>query len=98
MHLGPGVDDWCMTATTTLRVHPATRDKVNALARDEFGGEPASRVIERLLADRQKIRILEAYDRLASDPEHWRDYLAELGEWEVTAGDGLAEAPPGSRP
>ncbi|HEY1639854.1 MAG TPA: hypothetical protein VGG35_04135 [Streptosporangiaceae bacterium] len=31
-----------MTATTTLRVHPATRDKVNALARDEFGGEPAS--------------------------------------------------------
>jgi hypothetical protein len=61
-------------------------------------GRVRRRASERLLADRQKIRILEAYDRLASDPEHWRDYLAELGEWEVTAGDGLAEAPPGSRP
>lgn len=78
------------TPMTTLRVHPATRDKVNALAVDEFGGASADKVIDRLLADHQKIKILEAYDRLAADPERWRGYLAELGEWEPTAGDGLA--------
>lgn len=77
------------TSMTTLRVHPATRDKVNALAADEFGGATADKVIDRLLADHQKIKILEAYDRLAADPERWRDYLAELDEWEPTAGDGL---------
>jgi hypothetical protein len=48
-------------------------------------------VIDRLLVDHQKIMILEAYDRLAADPERWRDYLAEIGEWDVTAGDGLDE-------
>jgi hypothetical protein len=70
-------------------VHPATRDKVNALAAEEFGGAAADKVIDRLLVDHQKIMILEAYDRLAADPERWRDYLAEIGEWDVTAGDGL---------
>jgi len=78
-----------MTAMTTIRLDRATRDKVNALAADEFGGASADKVIERLLADHQKIRILEAYDRLAGDPEHWRDYLDELGEWDTSAGDGL---------
>jgi len=78
------------TLMTTLRVHPATRDKVNALAADEFEGAAADKVIDRLLADHQKIKILEAYDRLAADPELWRDYAAELDEWEGTAGDGLA--------
>lgn len=77
------------TSMTTLRVHPATRDKVNALAAEEFGGAAADKVIDRLLADHQKIKILEAYDRLAADPERWRDYLAELDEWEATTGDGL---------
>jgi hypothetical protein len=72
-------------------VHPATRDKVNALAAEEFGGAAADKVIDRLLVDHQKIMILEAYDRLAADPERWRDYLAEIGEWDVTAGDGLDE-------
>jgi hypothetical protein len=70
-------------------VHPATRDKVNALAAEEFGGAAADKVIDALLVDHQKIMILEAYDRLAADPERWRDYLAEIGEWDVTAGDGL---------
>jgi len=74
---------------TTLRVDPATRDKVNALAADEFDGAAADKVINRLLEDHQKVRILEAYDRLAADPERWRDYLAEVDEWEATAGDGL---------
>jgi hypothetical protein len=80
-----------MTAApvTTLRVHPSTRDKVNALGAQELGGASADQVIERLLADHQKILILEAYDRLAADPERWADYLAEIGEWDVTAGDGL---------
>ena len=46
-------------------------------------------MVDRLLTDHQKIRILEAYDRLAADPERWREYLAELDEWDATAGDGL---------
>lgn len=79
-----------MTLMTTLRVHPDTRDTVNALAADEFGGASADKVIERLLADHRKIRILEAYDRLAADPEQWRDYVAEIDEWDATAGDELA--------
>jgi hypothetical protein len=74
---------------TTLRVQPVTRDKVNALGTQEFDGASADAVIERLLADHQKILILEAYDRLAADPERWADYLAEVGEWDVTVGDGL---------
>jgi len=77
------------SSMTTLRVDPATRDKVNALAADEFDGAAADKVINRLLEDHQKVRILEAYDRLAADPERWRDYLAEVDEWEATAGDGL---------
>ncbi|HXP20884.1 MAG TPA: hypothetical protein VN840_14675 [Streptosporangiaceae bacterium] len=77
------------TPMTTLRVRSATRDRVNALAADEFGGAAADKVIDALLADHQKIKILEAYDRLAADPEQWRDYLAELEEWDATAGDGL---------
>jgi hypothetical protein len=76
-------------AITTLRVHPDTRDKVNALAADEFGDATADKVINLLLADHQKIRILEAYDRLAADPERWHDYLAEISEWDATLGDGL---------
>ena len=43
------------------------RDKVNALAADEFGGASADKVIERLLADHQKIRILEGLR-----PPGWR--------------------------
>ena len=46
-------------------------------------------MLEQLLADHQKIRILEAYARLASDPEHWRDYLSEIRERDVTSADGL---------
>jgi hypothetical protein len=74
---------------TTLRVHQATRDRVSALAADEFGGAAADKVIDALLADHQKIKILEAYDRLAADPDRWRDYLDEIDEWDATAGDGL---------
>lgn len=77
------------SAMTTLRVHPTTRDRVNALASAEFGGAAADKVIDTLLADHQKIRILEAYDRLAADPESWRDYVAEIDEWDATTGDGL---------
>ncbi len=85
----PATGSYMSTSMTTLRMQPATRDKVNALAADEFNGASADKVIDRLLADHQKIKVLEAYDRLAPDPEGWRDYLAELGEWEPTAGDGL---------
>ena len=74
---------------TTIRVHPTTRNRVSALAAEEFGGAAADKVIDRLLIDHQKIRMLEAYDRLAADPERWREYLAEIGEWDVTASDGL---------
>ena len=74
---------------TTLRVRHATRDKVNTLAANEFGGAPADKVIDHLLIDHHKIQILDAYARLASDPETWRDYLAEIGEWDVTTSDGL---------
>lgn len=77
------------TPATTLRVHPRIRDKVNALGAQEFGGASADQVIERLLADHQRILILEAYDRLAADPEGWADYLAEIGEWDVAVADGL---------
>ena len=77
------------TPMTTLRVRPATRDRVNALAADEFGGAAADKVIDALLVDHQKIRILEAYDRLAADPERWREYVAEIDEWDATAGDEL---------
>lgn len=85
----PATGSYMSTSMTTLRMQPATRDKVNALAADEFNGASADKVIDRLLADHQKIKVLEAYDRLAPDPEGWRDYLAELDEWEPTAGDGL---------
>lgn len=74
---------------TTLRVDARTRDRVNELAVSEFGGAAADKVIEALLADHQKIKILEAYGRLAADPVRWRHYLAEIDEWDTTAGDGL---------
>ncbi|WP_258024922.1 hypothetical protein [Streptomyces bambusae] len=35
------------------------------------------------------MRILDQYTRLQADPEAWADYVAEMSEWDGTAGDGL---------
>ncbi|MCP3822933.1 hypothetical protein NLX86_34140 [Streptomyces sp. A3M-1-3] len=75
------------TAITTMKVPSDLRDRIGEVAA-EIGGTMAS-ALERLLDDHRRQRMLDQYTRLQADPEAWADYMAELGEWDHLAGDGL---------
>jgi hypothetical protein len=64
-----------------LRVSDETRDRVQQVAREEFGGVSADETIRRLLDEHWQARALAAVreDRL-SDPQGWAGYLAEADE------------------
>lgn len=79
------------TAITTMKVPVDLRDRISEVAA-EIGGTMAT-ALERLLDDHRRQRILDQYTRLQADPEAWADYMAELGEWDGLAGDGLAGDP-----
>jgi hypothetical protein len=64
-----------------LRVSDETRDRVQQVAREEFGGVSADETIRRLLDEHWQARALAAVreDRL-SNSQGWADYLAEAAE------------------
>lgn len=78
------------TASTTIKVTPRARDRINARARAE-GVTPAV-LLERLLdaEDRaQRFAAVRAgYAALAADD----DYDTETASWEASSGDGLEGA------
>ncbi len=61
-----------------LRVSDETREQVLRIGREEFGGASADETIRRLIDEHWKARALAAvYHYRQSDPEGWRQYLAE---------------------
>lgn len=64
-----------------LRVSDETRERVQRLAHEEFGGATADEVIRRLLDEHWEAAALAAVERYrASDLEGWAAYLAEAAD------------------
>lgn len=64
-----------------LRVSDETRERVQRLAREEFGGASADETIRRLLDEHWGAAALAAVERYRTDnPRGWADYLAEVEE------------------
>jgi hypothetical protein len=78
-----------MAATTTLRVRPETRDRINRLAREDRVSAPE--LIDRLVENEERDRLLAAMNvdfvRLRGDEAAWADYKAETTAWDTTSSD-----------
>lgn len=83
-----------VAATTTLRVRPDTRDRINRLAREDNVTAPD--VIDRLVEKEEQDRLLSAmnsdFERMRGDEVAWADFKAETAEWDSTSGDRGAAA------
>jgi hypothetical protein len=66
-----------MTATTTIRVSVATRDRLMRVRSQDFRGAPIDEVIARLL-DEHADQVLRA--QLRADAEHARQNVDDLEE------------------
>ena len=79
-----------MAATTTIKVTPQARDRINARARAQ-GLTPAT-YVERLVDEddrRQRFAAVRAgYAALSPDD----DYYAETAEWDTTNSDRITDA------
>lgn len=77
-----------MAASTTIKVTPHARDRINERAREQ-GVTPAV-LLEQMLdaADREDrfAAVRAGYAALAD-----QDYRAETAEWEAVSEDGLAD-------
>lgn len=78
-----------MTATTTLRVRPHTRDRLNRLARQDKVSAPE--LLDRLVEQEEQARVLNAmnddFARLRDDEAAWAQFKAETTMWDATSGD-----------
>ena len=83
-------------AVTTIKLQSEIRDRLARVAAEDYAGATLSDAVARLLAEHEEARLnqemITGYDRLRENPEQWASYQAELDEWDVTTGDGLAEA------
>lgn len=83
-----------MTATTTLRVRPHTRDRLNRLAREDRVSAPD--LLDRLVEQEEQGRLLKAmnddFERLRGDQDAWAQYKAETAVWDATSADAGADA------
>ncbi|HEY5198703.1 MAG TPA: hypothetical protein VIJ51_16910 [Solirubrobacteraceae bacterium] len=78
-----------MAATTTLRVRPSTRDRINRLAAEDHVAAPE--LIERLVAKEEHERLLRAmnddFATLRGDATRWAAFEAETAAWDTTSAD-----------
>ncbi len=78
-----------MAATTTLRVRPATRDRIKRLAQEDR--VPVPELLDRLVEKEEHDRLLagmnDDFDRLRRDGAAWSDFRAEAAAWDTTSGD-----------
>lgn len=64
-----------------LRVSEETRERVQRLARDEFGGVSADEAIRRLLDEHWDSAAIAAVQHYrTADPQGWADYVADADE------------------
>ncbi|MDX6649358.1 MAG: hypothetical protein QOI91_1777 [Solirubrobacteraceae bacterium] len=82
-----------MAATTTLRVRPETRDRINRLAQQDRVAAPE--LIDRLVEKEEQARLLLAmnqdFERLRDDDAGWAAFKAETAAWDTTSVDVPAE-------
>lgn len=81
-----------MAATTTLRVRPDTRDRLNRLAKDIEVSAPEllDRLVEREEQERCLLAMNADFVRLREDPGAWADFKRETAEWDTTSADAGA--------
>ena len=80
-------------ATTTVKVTPEVRDRLNEIAAAQ--GASAGSVIEKLLEEhiwRQQVELAKKQMREAP-PEVWNEYLAEFASLDGSTADGLEDLP-----
>jgi hypothetical protein len=76
-----------MTAMTTIKISTELRDRLAAVAADDYDSSTLADTLQRLLDEHEEQRVLAAYDRLRGDPDEWASYLAEQDEWDAVADD-----------
>jgi hypothetical protein len=83
-----------MAATTTVRVHRATREAIARLS--ERRGLATADLLDELVARAEEDELLAAmnhdFEALKSDQRAWNRLEAERAAWEQTLLDGLHEA------
>jgi hypothetical protein len=77
-------------ATTTVRVHPQTRDAISRLSKQR--GKSTPDLLDELVTRAEQDQLLDAmnaeFSRVRSDREAWSAELAERSAWETTLLDG----------
>jgi predicted transcriptional regulator len=78
-----------MAATTTLRVRPDTRDRLNRLAEEDHVAAPE--LIARLVEKEEQARLLRAmnddFGALRDDATRGAAFEAETAAWDTTSSD-----------
>jgi hypothetical protein len=70
-----------------LRVSDETRQQIQRIGQQEFGGASADETVRRLIDEHWRATAVAAVHRYReSDPQGWADYLAEADA--LTAADG----------
>jgi hypothetical protein len=81
-----------MPATSTIRVTPETRDRLNRIS--AVRGISAGELVDELVRQAEDQTLLEAaaahYAELRTDSDAWESYRVEIAAWDATAGDGLS--------
>ena len=78
-----------------IRVSSETREVINRIARDDYGGVSADEALRRLAQEHRRALWVEQARRLREEqPDVWGAAAAEtLDLAEATVGDGLADEP-----
>lgn len=82
-------------AVTMIRVSPETRDAINEIARNDYGGVSADEALRRLAREHRRALWVEQARQLRQEqPEIWEAARSEQVDLaEATTGDGLANEP-----
>jgi predicted transcriptional regulator len=79
---------------TTIEVTETTLERLHELALAM--GEPEHMIAEKAIEAYRRQHLLDTmnadFAALRKNPDAWRDYLAEVEEWDQTAHDGLETA------
>ncbi len=78
-------------ATTSVRISSTTRDRLGAIAREDYGGISQEATVNRLIDEHEMSRVHAAYARLRDDPARWADYQQETAHTDSASSDGLGD-------
>lgn len=80
---------------TMIRVSQETRDTINEIARNDYGGVSADEALRRMAREHKRARWVEQARRLREEaPEQWEAATSEMISLaDGTVGDGLVDDP-----